>query len=259
MSKTLDNAARPGWVYLVGAGPGDAELLTLRAARLLAEADVVVFDNLVGPDIMALLPESAEQRYVGKKAADHALPQEQICALLVTLAREGNRVVRLKGGDPYIFGRGGEEAEALVEAGIPFEVVPGITAAAGVSAYTGIPLTHREHAQSVVFATGYGKDGAIELDWAALARRNQTVVIYMGVSRISEICSRLVEHGLPLDTPAAMVRHGTLPNQRVTVGALADLGDKAAEAGVKPPALMLVGTVIRLADKLAWFAPEASC
>lgn len=258
MRKPIDNPARPGWVYLVGAGPGDAELLTLRAARLLSEADVVVYDNLVGPDVMALLPDTAELRYVGKKAADHALPQDQICALLVALAREGKRVVRLKGGDPYVFGRGGEEAEALVDAGIPFEVVPGITAAAGVSAYTGIPLTHREHAQSVVFATGYGKEGAIDLDWPALARPNQTVVIYMGVSRIAEICRELMRHGLPPETPAAMVRHGTLPAQRVVTATLADLGDKAAAAKIKPPALMLVGTVIELAEKLAWFKGAAN-
>ncbi|TVO57735.1 uroporphyrinogen-III C-methyltransferase [Denitromonas halophila] len=257
MRKVIDNPARPGWVYLVGAGPGDAELLTLRAARLLTEADVVVYDNLVGPEVMALLPDTAEQRYVGKKAADHALPQEQICALLVSLAREGKRVVRLKGGDPYIFGRGGEEAEALVEAGIPFEVVPGITAASGVSAYTGIPLTHREHVQSVVFATGYGKEGAVDLDWPALARPNQTVVIYMGVSRIGEICRELVRHGLSPDTPAAMVRHGTLPAQQVITATLADLEDKAAAANIKPPALLLVGTVITLADKLAWFQGAA--
>ncbi|MBT0961777.1 uroporphyrinogen-III C-methyltransferase [Denitromonas iodatirespirans] len=258
MRKAIDNPARPGWVYLVGAGPGDAELLTLRAARLLSEADVVVYDNLVGPDVMALLPDTAERRYVGKKAADHALPQDEICALLVALAREGKRVVRLKGGDPYVFGRGGEEAEALVDAGVPFEVVPGITAAAGVSAYTGIPLTHREHAQSVVFATGYGKEGAIDLDWPALARPNQTVVIYMGVSRIGEICRELMRHGLPPETPAAMVRHGTLPAQRVITATLADLGAKAAAAKVKPPALMLVGTVIELAEKLAWFKGSAT-
>ncbi len=246
-------AARPGWVYLVGAGPGDVELLTLRAARLISEADVVVYDNLVGDQIMALVPSSAVRIYVGKKAAEHAMRQPDICALLVKLARENRRVLRLKGGDPYVFGRGGEEAEALVDAGVPFEVVPGVTAASGIGAYAGIPLTHRDHAQSVVFATGHKKEGPVDLDWPALARPKQTVVIYMGVSRVAEICAQLVAHGLPDTTPAALVRRGTLPDQSVLVATLADLADKAEAAGIKPPALMIIGTVVDLAPKLGWF------
>jgi uroporphyrin-III C-methyltransferase len=200
---------QPGHVYLVGAGPGDPELLTLRGARLVAGADVVVYDNLVSPLIVDLASAAAERIYVGKKAADHTLPQEAINALLVRHARAGRRVVRLKGGDPFIFGRGGEEMEALMAAGITVEVVPGVTAAAGIAAYAGIPLTHRDHAQSVVFATGFLKDGALELDWPMLARPNQTLVIYMGISRLAEICARLVEHGLAASTPAGVIERGT--------------------------------------------------
>ncbi len=247
-------AVSAGTVYLVGAGPGDVELLTLRAAHISAAADGVVHDNLVGADVMALVPDHAERIYVGKKAADHAMAQEAICALLVSLARAGKRVLRLKGGDPYIFGRGGEEAEALVAAGVPFEVVPGVTAASGIAAYAGIPLTHRDHAQSVVFVTGYRKGGAVDLDWPALARPAQTVVIYMGVSRVDEICRELAAHGLPLTTPAALVRHGTLPDQQVVHATLADLPAAVAAAGVRPPALMIVGTVVDLAPVLGWFA-----
>lgn len=244
----------PGWVYLVGAGPGDAELLTLRADRIIAQADVVVYDNLVGDDVMARVPDTCERIYVGKKAANHTMRQEDICALLVELARQNKRVLRLKGGDPYVFGRGGEEAETLVDAGIPFEVVPGVTAASGIASYAGIPLTHRDHAQSVVFATGHKKEGPVDLDWAALARPMQTVVIYMGVSRIEEIARRLVAYGMARNTPAAIVRRGTLPDQQVLVATLADLADKAEAAGIKPPALMIIGTVVTLAPTLGWFS-----
>ena len=245
---------QPGCVYLVGAGPGDPELLTLRGATLLAGADVVLYDNLVSARILELAPASAERIYVGKKAADHVLPQDEINALLVRHAREGRRVVRLKGGDPFIFGRGGEEIEALVDAGITFEVVPGVTAAAGVAAYAGIPLTHRDHAQSVVFATGFLKDGALDLDWPMLARGGQTLVIYMGISRLADICARLVEHGLAADTPAGVIERGTTDAQRVCVGTLADLADRVREAGIRPPALTVVGGVVGLYPRLAWFA-----
>lgn len=246
--------AQAGTVYLVGAGPGDPELLTLRAARLLAQAEVVVYDNLVGAPILELIGSAVERIYVGKKAADHALPQHEINTLLVRLARAGKRVVRLKGGDPYVFGRGGEEAEDLVLAGIPFEVVPGVTAASGISAYAGIPLTHRDHAQAVVFATGYLKDGSLALDWPMLARPRQTVVIYMGVSRLAQICAQLIAHGLPATTPAAVIRHGTLPDQHVVTSDLAGLPAAVDAQGIKPPALLMVGQVVALQDRLGWFA-----
>lgn len=246
----------PGQVYLVGAGPGDPELLTLRGARLLAGADAVVYDNLVSPLIVDLAPQSARRIYVGKKASDHTLPQHEINTLMLGLAREGLRVVRLKGGDPFIFGRGGEEMEVLVAAGITVEVVPGVTAAAGVAAYAGIPLTHREYSQSVVFTTGFLKDGALDLDWPLLAHRGQTLVIYMGVSRLAEICAQLVAHGLPATTLAAVIERGTTHAQRVVVGELADLAERVRSAGVRPPSLTVVGDVVRLYPRLSWFEPD---
>ncbi|MFN4062855.1 MAG: uroporphyrinogen-III C-methyltransferase [Parazoarcus communis] len=260
MSLPSIKGARPGpqagHVYLVGAGPGDPELLTLRGARLVQGADVVVYDNLVSPAIVGLAPESAERIYVGKKAADHTLPQDEINRLLVRLAGEGKRVVRLKGGDPFIFGRGGEEMEVLVEAGVTVEVVPGVTAAAGIAAYAGIPLTHRDHAQSVVFTTGFLKDGALDLDWPMLARPGQTLVIYMGISRLAEICDQLVAHGLPATTPAGVVERGTTAAQRVVTGDLATLAERVKGAGIRPPALTVVGGVVGLYPRLAWFAAE---
>ncbi|MCB1956834.1 MAG: uroporphyrinogen-III C-methyltransferase [Rhodocyclaceae bacterium] len=252
----LRSPAQPGTVYLIGAGPGAPELLTLRAAQLLQQADAVVFDNLVGAEIMSLLPPEAERVYVGKKAADHALPQRDINALLIRLAQAGKRVVRLKGGDPYVFGRGGEEAGDLADAGIPFEVAPGVTAASGIAAYAGIPLTHRDHAQAVVFATGYLKDGSVALDWPMLARPRQTVVIYMGISRLAEICTQLMAHGLAARTPAAVVRHGTTREQRVLTRPLDTLADAAREVGIKPPALLIVGEVVGLQKNLCWFGPS---
>lgn len=248
---------QPGHVYLVGAGPGDPELLTLRGARLVAGADALVYDNLVSPAIVDLAPATAQRIYVGKRAADHALPQHEINALLVRLAREGLRVVRLKGGDPFIFGRGGEEMEVLVDAGITVEVVPGVTAAAGIAAYAGIPLTHREHAQSVVFTTGFLKNGALDLDWPMLARPAQTLVIYMGISRLGEICAQLIAHGLPPSTPAGVIERGTTHAQRVAVGDLATLVDRVREAGIRPPALTVVGGVVSLYPRLAWFEAGA--
>lgn len=247
----------PGHVYLVGAGPGDPELLTLRGARLIEGADVVVYDNLVSPAIVDLAPPAAERIYVGKKASDHTLAQDEINSLLVKLAGEGKRVVRLKGGDPFIFGRGGEEMEVLVEAGITVEVVPGVTAAAGIAAYAGIPLTHRDHAQSVVFTTGFLKDGALDLDWEMLARPGQTLVIYMGISRLAEICDQLAAHGLPPTTPAGVIERGTTDAQRIATGTLATLAARVAEAGIRPPALTIVGDVVGLYPRLAWFHPAA--
>lgn len=242
-----------GRVALVGAGPGDPELLTLRAARLISEAEVLVFDHLVAADVLSLARSDAERIYVGKESGRHTLPQEEINRLLVRLAQAGRRVVRLKGGDPFVFGRGGEEVEELAGAGIPFEVVPGITAACGVAAYAGIPLTHRDHAQSVVFATGHAKPGGSDADWTALARSRQTAVIYMGVGALADICARLINHGRAPDTPAALVENGTTAAQRTVAGTLASLPAIATAAQVRPPALLIVGEVVALAENLAWF------
>jgi uroporphyrin-III C-methyltransferase len=247
-----------GTVYLVGAGPGDADLLTLRAARLLAQADVVVYDHLVGPEVLALIGRDADRVYVGKERSHHSMAQPDINALLVRLARAGRQVVRLKGGDPFVFGRGGEELQVLAAEGIPFEVVPGITAACGVASYAGIPLTHRDHAQSCTFVTGHLKDGSCELDWPALARPRQTVVIYMGLSGLATICAQLVAHGLPADWPAAVVSHGTLASQRVVCATLGTLADAVASEGLQSPCLTIVGEVVRLRDELAWFRSECA-
>jgi uroporphyrin-III C-methyltransferase len=242
-----------GTVHLVGAGPGDPDLLTLRAARLLAQADVVVYDHLVGSGVMALVGPGAERLYVGKERNHHSMAQGDINALLVRLAREGRTVVRLKGGDPFVFGRGGEELQVLAEEGVPFEVVPGITAACGVASYAGIPLTHRDHAQSCTFVTGHLKDGSCDLDWPALARPRQTVVIYMGLSGLATICAQLVAHGLPAHWPAAVVAQGTLESQQVVCATLATLADEVARAGLSSPCLTIVGEVVKLRDELAWF------
>jgi uroporphyrin-III C-methyltransferase len=247
-----------GCVALVGAGPGDPELLTLKALKRLQAADIVVYDNLVSPAIMALVPAGIERRYVGKKAGNHCLPQEDINGLLVSLAQSGKQVVRLKGGDPFIFGRGGEEAERLAAAGVRFEIVPGITSASGISACAGIPLTHRDHAQSCVFVTGHQQPGGGELDWAALAKPRQTLVIYMGISHIETICASLIAHGLPADTPAAVVRHGTQPDQLVLTAPLAQLAQATRARNITPPALIIIGQVVQLQQKLNWFPGSTS-
>ncbi len=246
---------RPGCVFLVGAGPGDPDLLTLKAARVLREADVLVYDNLVSEAVLELVPASAERIYAGKERGNHALPQEQLNELLVRLARTGKRVVRLKGGDPYTFGRGGEEVETLRQNGVCFEVIPGITAAAGVAAYAGIPLTHRDYAQACVFVTGHLKDGTMNLDWPGLARERQTVIIYMGLHGLPTLCAKLMEHGLPPDWPAAIVQRGTTPDQRTVTGTLATLPGLAGAARLRAPTLIIVGKVVSLHDALRWF-PE---
>ncbi len=250
---TQENTLQAGKVWLVGAGPGDIELLTLKAARLIAAADAIVYDNLVGEGIIDLARPDARLIYAGKESSKHTLPQDDINQLLVKLAQEHLSVVRLKGGDPFIFGRGGEELETLVASGIPFEVVPGVTAAAGCGAYSGFPLTHRDHAQAVTFVTGHLKDGTVNLDWPALARPRQTVVFYMGIGAVSEICQQMINHGLPPTTPAAVVRNGTRPDQQTLLGTLDTLPAIIAESGIKPPALIVIGSVVGLHEKLSWF------
>ncbi|MBI5430717.1 MAG: uroporphyrinogen-III C-methyltransferase [Nitrosomonadales bacterium] len=257
MLASEDNIVR-GEVYLVGAGPGDPDLLTFRALRLMQKADVVVYDNLVSKPIVEMTRRDAQRIYVGKKRDDHTLRQEEINDLLVRLAKEGKRVLRLKGGDPFIFGRGGEEIETLAAEGIPFQVVPGITAASGVASYAGIPLTHRDHAQSCIFVTGHLKDGTMNLDWDALARPRQTVVVYMGLHGLDILCAELVKHGLPDTTAIAIVQQGTTQNQRVITGTLATLPGIAEREKPQAPTLIIVGGVVTLRDKLSWFHPQGS-
>ena len=247
----MTSTATTGRVALVGAGPGDAELITLKGARLLQTAEVVIYDNLVSQGILDLISPTAERIFVGKMAGNHTMPQDDICQLLVDKALEGKFVVRLKGGDPFVFGRGGEEVEELVSAGVSFEVVPGITAALGAASSCHFPLTHRDHAQSCVFVTGHLQDGSVGLDWDMLARPRQTVVFYMGVTQLPAICEQLVAHGLPATTPAAVVRRGTTRGQKVVSSDLGHLAQAVQEAGIVPPALTIVGEVVGLQERLA--------
>jgi uroporphyrin-III C-methyltransferase / precorrin-2 dehydrogenase / sirohydrochlorin ferrochelatase len=244
---------KQGEVYLIGAGPGDPELLTLRAFRLMQQSDVILYDRLVSDEIMALVPKQTECIYVGKRRADHTVPQTDINQLLVDHANQGKRVARLKGGDPFIFGRGGEEIEKLVDSEIPFQVVPGITAASGCSAYAGIPLTHRDYAQSVQFVTGQLKDGSINLNWKELIADDKTLVFYMGLNSLPTICQALIENGMASDMNVALVEKGTTSDQRVLVSILSKLPEKLIELEVSSPSLFIVGRVVKLAEKLHWF------
>ena len=245
-----------GNVALIGCGPGDPDLLTFRALRLMQQADVVLYDRLVAPEIVDLARKDAERIYVGKKRNQHTLQQESINDLLVRLAKDGKRVVRLKGGDPFIFGRGGEEIQSLASEGISFQVVPGITAASGCASYAGIPLTHRDYAQSCQFVTGHLKDGSVDLDWESLVHKNQTVIIYMGLVGLRNICEKLIVHGMSENMPVALIQQGTTIDQEVLIGTLETLPDLAENETIKPPTLIIVGEVVTLHDTLSWFKPR---
>jgi uroporphyrin-III C-methyltransferase/precorrin-2 dehydrogenase/sirohydrochlorin ferrochelatase len=250
-----DSTKQQGEVYLVGGGPGDPDLLTFRALRLMQQCDVCVYDKLVSPEVMELVRRDAELIYVGKARDQHTLPQEEINQLLARLALEGKRVLRLKGGDPFIFGRGGEEIETLMQHNVPFQVVPGITAASGVASYAGIPLTHRDYAQACLFITGHLKDGSVDLDWTAMVRPKQTLVIYMGLIGLESICQQLIENGMAASMPIAIVQQGTTQRQRVITGTLQDMPEKVKLAQLKAPCLIIIGEVVLLREKLNWFNP----
>ncbi len=251
--KSDQTSAPKGEVYLVGSGPGDPDLLTFRALRLMQQADVVLHDRLVTDDILDLVRRDAERIYVGKKRGDHAMQQEDISRTLADLAKQGKRVLRLKGGDPFTFGRGGEEIETLAAEGISFQIVPGVTAASGCAAYAGIPLTHRDHAQACVFVTGHTKDDKLDLNWTMLSQPNQTVVVYMGLNSVAEFMTSMAEHGVPTGTPAAAVDNGTRVNQRVVIGTVDTLAKNIEDAELPGPSLIIVGHVVELADKLSWY------
>jgi len=249
-----------GLVSLVGAGPGDPELLTLKARRLLGGADAIVHDHLVAPGILALARADAEKIFVGKKPGAFCCPQRDIEGVLIRLAREGKSVVRLKGGDPFIFGRGGEEAEALAAAGVPFEIVPGVTSALAAAAYAGIPLTHRAHASAVVFLTGHEDPGKPDaaIRWEDFAKLGATLCIYMGMKNLETITRRLVSGGLAPDTPAAVIQSATTGDHRQFVSTLGHIALESEHAGFGAPAIVVIGAVVKLSDQLAWFAREAA-
>lgn len=255
--KILTQADKPspeqGEVYLVGAGPGDPELLTLKALRLMHKADIVLYDRLVSEAILLKLRPDADKVFVGKARSDHAVPQEDLNSMLVRLAKEGKKVLRLKGGDPFIFGRGGEEIETLAEAGVAFQVVPGITAASGCATYAGIPLTHRDYSQSVRFLTGHIRDGGVPLNWSLLAQEQQTLAFYMGLSGLAIICEELLAHGMEKDMPVAVIQQGTTRDQKVSVGTLQTIVEQARDDDIQPPTLIIIGRVVALRDRLDWF------
>jgi uroporphyrin-III C-methyltransferase/precorrin-2 dehydrogenase/sirohydrochlorin ferrochelatase len=244
--------SKQGEVYLVGAGPGDPDLLTLKALRLMHKADVVLYDRLVSKQILQKIRADAEKIYVGKQRSDHSVEQEGINQMLVRLAKEGKRVLRLKGGDPFIFGRGGEELESLAKESIPFQVVPGITAASGCAAYAGIPLTHRDYAQSVRFLTGHLKNGSLEMNWDDLISEQETLVFYMGLLALPTICEGLIKHGMSKDMPIALVEQGTRLDQRTIKATLGTIVAKSNLGNYVSPSLIIIGRVVELRDSLAW-------
>ncbi len=255
LSDEADNINQTGEVYLVGAGPGDPDLLTFRALRLMQQAEVVLYDRLVAPVIVDLCRKDTDRIYVGKKRNQHALPQTEISQLLVELAKQGKRVLRLKGGDPFIFGRGGEEIELLAAENIPFQVIPGITAASGCASYAGIPLTHRDYAHTCVFVTGHLKDGGMDLNWETLIQPRQTIVVYMGLMGLEALCRELILRGLPKTMPIALIQRGTTSQQKVYIGDLASLPEMSKLHDITPPTMIIIGEVVKLHESLSWFEP----
>ncbi len=258
LAKNSKDAAVHGEVYLVGCGPGDPDLLTFRALRLMQKADVVLHDRLVTDEIMRLVRRDAELVFVGKQRGDHAMPQDEISQLMIKLAKEGQRVLRLKSGDPFVFGRGGEEMDALSSEGVHFQVVPGVTAANGCASYAGIPLTHRDHAQSCIFVTGHAKDNQLDLDWPTLVRPKQTLVVYMGLDSLAMLTEKLMSHGADPDTPAAVVDNGTRPQQQVVTASLGEIAHQVVKEEIPGPAIVIIGTVVTLRKRLSWFKPTNS-